>query len=102
MLHCDKTVTLTHCAFDPDTGGDRETRTELRGVHWYAKRRAAADNGLRTALEVKCRIPAAVLGSTPLPVPGDTLTCSGVTVTVVDVHDNRGGAVSHVYVEGQG
>ena len=76
--------------------------TELRGVHWYAQHKAAADNGLRAALTVKCRIPSDVLGDAPLPVPCDTLTCGNVTVTVVDVHDNRGGAIGHVYVEGQG
>lgn len=102
MLHCDKTVTLTHRTFDPDTGGDREIVTELRGVHWYAQHKAAADNGLRAALSVKCRIPPGALEDAPLPVPGDTLTCGAVAVTVVDVHDNRGGAIGHVYVEGQG
>ena len=103
MLYCTKDAVLTHLVFDADTGGDRPVVTVLRGVSWYARHTAAADiGGLHAAQLVQCRIPAGVQGRYPLPVPGDTMTCDGMTVTVVDVHDNRGRAIPHVYVEGRG
>ena len=103
MLGCDKDAVLTHLAFDEDTGGDKKIQTALHGVSWYIQNKTAVDSGgLHAARLVKCRIPAAVLGDASLPVPGDTLTCGGLTAAVLDVHDNRGRVNGHIYVEAQG
>lgn len=100
MLGCDKTITLVHTAYDSATDTDITTETVLAGVSWYAQNRAAVDStGLHSARVYKCRIPAAVWGDTALPVPGDTIRCGTVSAAVLDVHDNRGKANGHIYVE---
>ena len=99
----DKTATLRHVAHSAEDYDDEETiETVLHGVSWYAQRKAApGKGGMTAACAAKCRIPEDVLGDV-LPCVGDTLTCDSMTVTICDVHDNRGrGMAGHVYVEGQ-
>lgn len=100
MLGCDKTITLTHTEYNSHTGTDIVTETEIYGVSWYSQNRAAVDSaGLHAARTFKCRIPEEVLPDGVMPMPGDTIYCCGTSATVLDVHDNRGHALGHVYVE---
>ena len=100
MLGCDKTITLIHIAYDGQADADVTTETVFTGVSWYGQNRAAVDSaGLHNARVYKCRIPAAVQGDAALPVPGDVICCGTVRATVLDVHDNRGRANGHIYVE---
>lgn len=100
MQAADKTVTVTHHAYDGATDTDTETVQTFAGCSWYGQNKTAVDNtGLHAARVYKCRIPESAAGSEPTIAPGDTIACGDVTATVLDVHDNRGHPAPHWYVE---
>ena len=110
MLNATKTVKVTNLWDDSAADTERETVTLLRGCSWHEQYRAAPGTGGLTASGVvKVRIPAQLTaGYTPPDQyvgtgwtlrPGDRLTCDGRTATVLAVHDNRAGALPHLYVE---
>ncbi|MGN0974664.1 MAG: DUF6751 family protein [Gemmiger sp.] len=45
MLICNETVTVTHIAYNCDTGEDEELTSTLPGVSWYGKYRASPVTG---------------------------------------------------------
>ena len=102
MLLADKTVTITHLAYDGKTDTDVKTETVLHGCSWQAQHGSRIGTGTQTAaLLVRCRIPAAALHGQELALaPGDTIACGAETAAVLAVHDNRRGRLPHIYVEG--
>lgn len=103
MQGCDKTVTITHLAYDGDADKDVETVQTFAGCSWYGQTKAAVtDDGLRSACVYKCRIPEeSAADGEPAIARGDKISCGDVTATVIDVHDNRGKPAPHWYVEAQ-
>jgi len=110
MLNANKTITVVNHWYDKAADAERELVTTLHGVSWHGQTIAAAGSGgLVAASIVRVRIPAS-LTAAYLPSerfagvgwtlrPGDQLQHDGQTVTVLKVHDNRGAALPHIYVE---
>lgn len=100
MFGCDKTVTIVHIDYDPDTDRDTEQTQTFAGCSWYGQTKATVTSaGLQSASVYKCRIPEAVVGGELVCSCGDRITCGGVTATVLGVHDNRDKPAPHWYVE---
>lgn len=101
MLICNETVTVTHIAYNCDTGEDEELTSTLPGVSWYGKYRASpVTGGLHGTSVYQCRVPDASAEGLEI-APGDKITCGNVTATVTAVHDNRRGQNPHLYIEAQ-
>ena len=110
MLNATKTIMVTNLWYDSEKRADRKTVTSLCGCSWHEQYRATPGTGGLTASGVvKVRIPAEQTAEYTPPDrytgtgwtlrPGDRLQCDWRTVTVLAVHDNRAGALPHIYVE---
>lgn len=100
MQGCDKTVTITHLGYDGDTDQDTRLVQTFFGCSWQGKTRAVpGKEGLSPASVYQCRIPESA--GTPVVDRGDKVQCGTVTATVTAVHDNRGRAAPHIYLEAQ-
>ena len=63
MLGCDKTVTITHLAYDGQADKDVEQARTFAGCSWYGQTKAAVSSGgLQSASLYKCRIPEEAAG----------------------------------------